>query len=296
MVRTPSYDKSGLKKGTWTPEEDSKLIAYVTRYGCWNWRQLPRFAGLARCGKSCRLRWMNYLRPNIRRGNYTPQEEDIIIELHKQLGNRWSSIAAHLPGRTDNEIKNHWHTNLKKRFQHNSSDTHKSKRSEDTSTSKQHHSGSSHSSSPPESASSQIEILDSSPLSPQSSSSSATPSSSLNSSLEHDLSFLDALPEPDTQGLWTHLNLDDIFRHPTETMPVLSPPQTSSIPRTMLVDDDFAFLDSLPQAPFDSSLIDAQMADVSYPTQSQAPLGAELEYLYPLYDLDLWSQGTDLYV
>ncbi|XP_015571052.1 transcription factor MYB4 [Ricinus communis] len=117
MVRTPCCDKSGLKKGTWTPEEDRKLMAYVTRYGCWNWRQLPKFAGLSRCGKSCRLRWLNYLRPNIKRGNYTKEEEDTILKLHASLGNRWSAIAAHLPGRTDNEIKNHWHTNLKKRIQ-----------------------------------------------------------------------------------------------------------------------------------------------------------------------------------
>ncbi|KAJ7948232.1 Myb transcription factor [Quillaja saponaria] len=124
MVRTPCQDKSnGLKKGTWTPEEDRKLIAYVTRYGCWNWRQLPKFAGLQRCGKSCRLRWMNYLRPNIKRGNYTIEEEETIIKLHQSLGNRWSAISAHLPGRTDNEIKNHWHTNLKKRIDQQNSVT-----------------------------------------------------------------------------------------------------------------------------------------------------------------------------
>ncbi|EEF49105.1 r2r3-myb transcription factor, putative [Ricinus communis] len=87
MVRTPCCDKSGLKKGTWTPEEDRKLMAYVTRYGCWNWRQLPKFAGLSRCGKSCRLRWLNYLRPNIKRGNYTKEEEDTILKLHASLGN-----------------------------------------------------------------------------------------------------------------------------------------------------------------------------------------------------------------
>ncbi|GMP54327.1 hypothetical protein CsSME_00019531 [Camellia sinensis var. sinensis] len=115
MVRTPKSDKNGLKKGTWTPEEDSKLKAYINRYGCWNWRQLPKFAGLSRCGKSCRLRWMNYLRPNIKRGNFSKEEEEIIINLHESLGNRWSAMAAQLPGRTDNDIKNHWHSYLKKR-------------------------------------------------------------------------------------------------------------------------------------------------------------------------------------
>ncbi|KAK7263589.1 hypothetical protein RJT34_31181 [Clitoria ternatea] len=120
MVRTPSCDKNGVKKGTWTPEEDKKLVDYITRYGHWNWRLLPKFAGLARCGKSCRLRWLNYLRPNLKRGNYTKEEEETIIKLHRHMGNRWSAIAAQMPGRTDNEIKNHWHTNLKKRSQQES--------------------------------------------------------------------------------------------------------------------------------------------------------------------------------
>ncbi|XP_047169451.1 transcription factor MYB4-like [Vigna umbellata] len=117
MVKNTNSEKSGLRKGTWTPEEDKKLIAYVTRYGHWNWNLLPKFAGLERCGKSCRLRWLNYLRPNIKRGNYTKEEDDTIIKLLQSLGNRWSAIAAQLPGRTDNEIKNYWHTNLKKRYQ-----------------------------------------------------------------------------------------------------------------------------------------------------------------------------------
>ncbi|XP_022862501.1 myb-related protein 308-like [Olea europaea var. sylvestris] len=115
MEISPYYEKNTVKKGSWTLEEDRKLTAYVTKYGCWNWRQIPKYAGLARCGKSCRLRWMNYLRPNIKRGNYSIEEDEMIIELHKLLGNKWSAIAANLPGRTDNDIKNHWHTSLKKR-------------------------------------------------------------------------------------------------------------------------------------------------------------------------------------
>ena len=73
-------------------------------------------AGLLRCGKSCRLRWMNYLRPDIKRGNITPEEDDLIIRMHSLIGNRWSLIAGRLPGRTDNEIKNYWNTHLSKKL------------------------------------------------------------------------------------------------------------------------------------------------------------------------------------
>ncbi|GJS89073.1 transcription factor MYB58-like protein [Tanacetum coccineum] len=72
-------------------------------------------SSLLRCGKSCRLRWINYLRPDLKRGNFTPQEEQSIIRLHSTFGNKWSKIASHLPGRTDNEIKNVWNTFLKRR-------------------------------------------------------------------------------------------------------------------------------------------------------------------------------------
>ncbi|XP_041006593.1 transcription factor MYB30 [Juglans microcarpa x Juglans regia] len=131
MVRAPCCEKMGLKKGPWTPEEDQILITYVQLYGHGNWRALPKQAGLLRCGKSCRLRWTNYLRPDIKRGNFSREEEDAIINLHEMLGNRWSAIAARLPGRTDNEIKNVWHTHLKKRLvkQHQDSTPAAAKRS-----------------------------------------------------------------------------------------------------------------------------------------------------------------------
>lgn len=106
-----------MKKGSWTPEEDKKLVDYIEKNnGYGSWHALPKLAGLNRCGKSCRLRWTNYLRPGIRRGNFSEDEEQTIINLHSFLGNKWSAIASHLPGRTDNDIKNLWNTHLKKKL------------------------------------------------------------------------------------------------------------------------------------------------------------------------------------
>ncbi|OVA07982.1 SANT/Myb domain [Macleaya cordata] len=116
MGRAPCCDKNGLKKGPWTPEEDQKLIDYIQKHGHGSWRTLPKNAGLQRCGKSCRLRWTNYLRPDIKRGRFSFEEEETIIQLHSVLGNKWSAIAARLPGRTDNEIKNYWNTHIRKRL------------------------------------------------------------------------------------------------------------------------------------------------------------------------------------
>ncbi|XP_059627658.1 transcription factor MYB93-like [Cornus florida] len=116
MGRSPCCDENGLKKGPWTPEEDQKLIDHIHRHGHGSWRALPKLAGLNRCGKSCRLRWTNYLRPDIKRGKFSDEEQQTIINLHSVFGNKWSKIATQLPGRTDNEIKNFWNTHLKKKL------------------------------------------------------------------------------------------------------------------------------------------------------------------------------------
>ncbi|PWA90922.1 homeodomain-like protein [Artemisia annua] len=122
MGRSPCCDKTGLKKGPWTQEEDLKLTQYIDKHGAGNWRTLPKNSGLQRCGKSCRLRWINYLRPDIKRGRFSFEEEESIIQLHSVLGNKWSAIAARLPGRTDNEIKNYWNTHIRKRLLKNGID------------------------------------------------------------------------------------------------------------------------------------------------------------------------------
>ncbi|KAH7277396.1 hypothetical protein KP509_39G049000 [Ceratopteris richardii] len=109
--------KQKLKRGLWSPDEDEKLLNYITKHGPGNWSSVPATAGIQRCGKSCRLRWINYLRPDLKRGSFSAAEEKRIIELHETFGNKWSKIAAYLPGRTDNEIKNLWNSCLRKRVE-----------------------------------------------------------------------------------------------------------------------------------------------------------------------------------
>ncbi|KAK4487697.1 hypothetical protein RD792_005642, partial [Penstemon davidsonii] len=120
MGRAPCCEKVGLKRGRWTEEEDEILRKYIEANGEGSWRSLPKNAGLLRCGKSCRLRWINYLRSDLKRGNISPKEEEIIVNLHASLGNKYVFInyliINHLPGRTDNEIKNYWNSHLSRKI------------------------------------------------------------------------------------------------------------------------------------------------------------------------------------
>ena len=96
MGRQPCCEKVGLKKGPWTAEEDKKLINFILSNGQCCWRAVPKLAGLLRCGKSCRLRWTNYLRPDLKRGLLSDFEEKMVIDLHAQLGNRSVGVGLYL--------------------------------------------------------------------------------------------------------------------------------------------------------------------------------------------------------
>ncbi|GKV22877.1 hypothetical protein SLEP1_g32694 [Rubroshorea leprosula] len=104
------------RKGLWTEEEDRILSEYVRVHGRGHWNRIPKLTGLKRCGKSCRMRWLNYLSPNVKHGDFSEEEEDLVVRLHKLLGNRWSLIAGRMPGRTDNQVKNFWNTRLRKKL------------------------------------------------------------------------------------------------------------------------------------------------------------------------------------
>ncbi|KAL8267812.1 hypothetical protein R6Q59_001610 [Mikania micrantha] len=204
MVRAPCCEKMGLKKGPWSHEEDRVLIEYVTKHGHPNWRALPKLAGLLRCGKSCRLRWTNYLRPDIKRGNFTKEEEETIIKLHSLMGNRWSAIAARLPGRTDNEIKNVWHTHLKKRVKSNPNEANPSEFQQTSEESK-----------PNGTESSPLETDSSSQMSynqidsPQpSSTDTSSPTTSTNDNLCMDNMVFENFPEMDEE-FWSEVFSDD---------------------------------------------------------------------------------------
>ncbi|XP_071706983.1 transcription factor GAMYB-like [Rutidosis leptorrhynchoides] len=124
-IDSPSIDEASsernmvgnalLKKGPWTSAEDAILVDYVNKHGEGNWNAVQKHSGLSRCGKSCRLRWANHLRPDLKKGAFTPEEERRIVELHAKMGNKWARMAVELPGRTDNEIKNFWNTRTKRR-------------------------------------------------------------------------------------------------------------------------------------------------------------------------------------
>ncbi|KAI6700445.1 hypothetical protein NL676_014769 [Syzygium grande] len=131
--------EQGWRKGPWTPEEDKLLSEYVGLHGEGRWSSVGRSAGLNRSGKSCRLRWVNYLRPGLKRGQITPQEEGIIIELHALWGNKWSTIARYLPGRTDNEIKNFWRTHFKKKDKSSQKGEKRSRRAQSLKQNLNHH-------------------------------------------------------------------------------------------------------------------------------------------------------------
>ncbi|KEH43184.1 myb DNA-binding domain protein [Medicago truncatula] len=109
-----------LKKGTlWSKEEDEILKAYVEKHGTGNWKEVSKNTGLAHCGNSCRFRWYNTLRPDLRKGPFSKEEEEKFFELFSKFGEfKWSKMALEMPGRTDNDIKNFWNARKRKHQRH----------------------------------------------------------------------------------------------------------------------------------------------------------------------------------
>ncbi|KAK1262523.1 Transcription factor GAMYB [Acorus gramineus] len=104
-----------MRKGPWTAEEDEILMDYVAKYGPRDWSSIRSKGLLPRTGKSCRLRWVNKLKPDLKTGcKFSAEEERIVIELQARFGNKWARIATYLQGRTDNDVKNFWSTRQKR--------------------------------------------------------------------------------------------------------------------------------------------------------------------------------------